>query len=214
MLDNLFSTGGPYARFMNWLWNMLVISVLWLVCSIPVITLGAATTAAYYAMAKAVRHQAGTVISCFFSSFRQNFKQSVVLTTLWGLTLSVLLMECIYLYSDPGVPLAAVYLFYFLAAAALACGMYLFPCLSRFSRGSLALIKLSAIVTFRHLTTTILLLVLFFVGFLGIWLMPWGILVFPGIGIYLLTFLMEPVLLRYSPKPEEGTPEADKWYYQ
>lgn len=214
MFDNFFSVNGPYARFMNWLWNMLVISVLWLICSIPVVTIGAASTAAYYAVAKSIRHQNGTAAACFFSSFRSNFKQSALLTALWGVILAVLLLECIYLYSDAGVPLAVLYLFYFLAAAAVACGMYLWPCLSRFAKGSFALIQMSAILTFRHLITTIALLLLAAVCLLGIWLMPWGVLVFPGIAVYLQSFLMEPILLRYSPKPSEDDAEANKWYYQ
>ena len=42
MPDELFSLNGPYARAMKWLWNMLVISILWAVCCIPVFTIGAA----------------------------------------------------------------------------------------------------------------------------------------------------------------------------
>lgn len=214
MLEDLFALNGPYARFMNWIWNMLVISVLWLVCCIPVITIGAASTAAYYAMAKVVRHHTGKVVSEFFSSFRSNFSQATILTVLLGLVFGVLIMECVYLYSDARIPLGVLYLFYFLAAAVIACGMYLWPCLSRFARGSFALVRMSAVLVFRHLLTTVLLLLLLLAVFVGIWLMPWGILIFPGIAVYLQTFLMEKILLQYSPKPTENDPEAQKWYYQ
>lgn len=210
--NNLFSPSGPYASVMNWLWNLITVSVLWLVCAIPLVTLGAASTAAYYAMAKAVRHHTGTVASEFFSCFKRNFRQSAGLTLVTGLVLLVAVMECIYLYSDASVPLGVLYLFYFLAGTAAACAIYLWPCLSRFDRGSFALIRMSVVLVFRHLTTTILLLLLLAAVLVGIFLMPWGILIFPGLAVYLETFLMEKILLRYSPRP---TPEeADKWYYQ
>lgn len=209
---NLFSADGPYAGFMNWLWNILVISVLWLLCSIPVFTMGAASTAAYYAMAKSVRHHTGTVTAEFFSSFRRNFRQASGLTILTGSVLAVLVLECVYLYSDPAVPLGVLYLFYFLTGAAAACAIYLWPCLSRFDKGSFALLSMAIILVFRHLITTVLLLLLLAAAVLGVYLMPWGILLFPGLTIWLQTFLMEKVLLRYSPAPEGG--EARKWYYQ
>lgn len=214
MLEDLFALNGPYARFMSWLWNMLLISVLWLVCCIPVITIGAASTAAYYAMAKVVRHHTGKVASEFFSSFRSNFAQGTILTILVGLVFGVLIMECIYLYSDARIPLGVLYLFYFLTAAVAAFGMYLWPCLSRFARGSLALVRMSAILVFRHFLTTVLLLLLLLAVLAGTWLMPWGILIFPGLAVYLQTFLMEKILLRYSPKPADDSEEAQKWYYQ
>ena len=213
MLDELFSLNGPYARAMNWLWNMLVISVLWAVCCIPVFTIGAASTAAYYAAAKCVRRHTGKVVSEFFSSFRLNFRQASVFTLLWGSVLFLLILECIYLYSNTAVPLAVLYLFYFLLAAAVSCTMYLWPCLSRFARSNLALIKTAVILTFRHLITTILLFLLLICSCLAVYLMPWGILVFPGCMFYLQTFLMEKILLQNSPRP--STPEeAEKWYYQ
>lgn len=213
MLEDLFSMNGPYARFMNWLWNMLVISVLWTVCCIPVFTIGAASTAAYYAMAKSVRHHTGREAAEFFSSFRSNLRQASVLTVIVGLILAIVLLECIYFYSDSSVPLGVLYLFYFLAATVVACAIYLWPCLSRFAKGSFALLRMAIVLVFRHLMTTVLLLLLLAAALLGVYLMPWGILIFPGLMIYLQTFLMEKILLRYSPKPADDD-EAKKWYYQ
>lgn len=213
MFENLFSSNGLYARAMNWLWNILVISVLWLVCSLPLITLGAASTAAYYAMAKAVRHQTGKPIPEFFSALRTNFRQATILSLpVYGAAV-ILFAECVYLYSDSSVPLAMLYLFYFLLAALLAAAGYLWPCLSRFSRGSLSLMKMSAVLVFRHLISTILLLLLLAAAIIGVYLMPWSILLLPGLCIYAQTFLLEPILLRYSPKPKTEE-EQQKWYYQ
>ena len=36
--------------------DIVWLGLLWLVCSLPVLTLGAASTALYYAMVKSVRH--------------------------------------------------------------------------------------------------------------------------------------------------------------
>lgn len=214
MLQDLFSVNGPYARVMNFLWNMLLISVLWILCCIPVVTIGASCTAAYYATAKCVRHQTGKVISEFFSSFRSNFRQSACFTLIYGVVLVFLVIDCVYIYNDAKFPLPVLYLFYFLVLLTLADAIYLFACLSRFAMEKFPLFRMSAVLLTRHFISTILLLLLSAAVLLAVYLMPWGTLIFPGLGIWLATFLMEPVLLEVSPVPEPGSEEAQKWYYQ
>ncbi len=214
MFKKVFSLNGAYARVMNWLWNVLVLSVLWIVCCLPVVTIGASSTAAYYAAAKVIRHQTGKIHSEFFASFRLNLRQAVLLTIPVLAVFVTVFLECIYLYSDPSVPLAVLYLFYAMVLTILAFSTYLWACLSRFSQTSLQLVRMSAIMTFRFLITSILLLLLQIGVLLGIYLMPWGVLLFPGIGFFLQTFLMEKILLRFSPAVSEDDPEAQKWYYQ
>ena len=62
------------------------LNLLWFVCSIPIVTIGASTTALYYAALKVVRDEDSHVGAAFFRSFRQNFKQA---TVLWLILLGV-----------------------------------------------------------------------------------------------------------------------------
>lgn len=213
-MEKIFSMDGTYARAMNFLWNILVISVLWLLCSLPVVTLGAASTAAYYAAAKAVRHHTGTVHREYFASFRRNFRQSIPLSLVMLLITGLLALECLYLYSDTAVPLPVLCLFAVMLLCSLGCGSYLWAALSRFDRGSFVLFRFSLVVTFRHLLTTISLLFLLLSCLAGVYFLPWGILLFPGLSFYLSTYPMERILLRYSPPKNEDDKEAEKWYYQ
>ena len=213
MTKHIFSPDGLYARVMNGFWNILVLSVLWMLCCLPVVTLGAASTAAYYAAAKVIRRKTGKIYSEFFVSFRRNFRQSVPLTLVVLLLNTVLAVECLYLYADTRIPAGVLYLFAAMLLAVCAMGSYLWACLSRFSMGSFQLFRMAVVLTFRHLLTTLLLLALLCVCLLGIYRMPWGILVFPGLALYLSTYPMEKILLRYSPKVSPDDPEAQKWYY-
>ena len=213
MRKRIFSIDGIYARTMNFLWNLIVLSVLWVVCCIPVLTAGAATQAAYYTAAKVLRHKTGKLVQEFFSAFRRNFKQATCFTLCYALALAVLIIDCVYLYSNEAVPLPVLYLFYFMLLMVVANGTYLFPCISRFEMKAFPAFRMAVILSLRHVGKTFLLLLLFGAVVLGIYLMPWGILVFPGLGVYLKTFLMEPILLRYSPAPDADDPEQQKWYY-
>ena len=213
-MDKIFSMDGPYSRAMNFIWNILVISVLWLLCALPVITLGASSTAAYYAAAKAVRHHTGSVHREFFASFRRNFRQSIPLALVMLLLAFLLGLECLYLYSDSRIPAPVLYLFFAMLLSVLGCGSYLWAALSRFDQSSFSLFRFSLVVTFRHLLTSVVLLILLLSCLIGVYFLPWGVLLFPGLGFFLSTYPMERILLKYSPGKSEDDKEAEKWYYQ
>ena len=47
--------------------DLVFVGILWLLCSLPVLTLGPASTALYYAIVKNVRHDRGQLSRVFFA---------------------------------------------------------------------------------------------------------------------------------------------------
>ena len=97
---------------------------------------------------------------------------------------------------------------------AVSIGIYLWPLLSRFEKKNSELIKTAFIVSFRYLPLTLGLVFLLAVSIIGVYLMPWAVLVIPGVYIYIISFPVEWILKKMMPVPEEGSIEAEKWYYQ
>ena len=214
-MKNIFSLNSTFSRFMNLLGDLIAISFLWFLCSVPLITLGAASTAAYYTAAKCIRHKSGTIFASFFHSFKTNLKQSLGVTVLYALVFVVLLLDCSFFYGKAStVSLLILYFFYFLILVVLGCVVYACAWLSRFHMKTLHLFRMSFVLVFRHLKTTLLLLTLLTVCAFGIWLLPWSILLLPGAAALTQTFLLETLLKKYAPVPEKGSEEANKWYYQ
>ncbi len=60
--------------------DLLILNLLWLVTSLPVLTLGASSSAAYAVLLRYVRDGDAPVAKTFFRSFRENFLQA---TALW-----------------------------------------------------------------------------------------------------------------------------------
>lgn len=58
---------------------MFILSFLWLIASLPVFTIGAATTAAYDCAFKIIRARDTNIFKDFFNSFRSNLKQATAL---------------------------------------------------------------------------------------------------------------------------------------
>lgn len=78
MLSKIFDVDNPVFRAIGTFGNIVVLNLLWLVCSLPVITMGASTTALIYACMKLHRRE-GYIWNNFFHSFRENFKQATAL---------------------------------------------------------------------------------------------------------------------------------------
>lgn len=95
----MFQVNGPIWRFLNLLGDMIFLHLLWLICSIPLITIGPATTAAHYTALKIVRDEGRGVWYLFFKSFRQNFRQGMVLGLIFLPTGLILILDfylCLY----------------------------------------------------------------------------------------------------------------------
>ena len=78
--------GSLYDRIFGFLGQLIALNLLWIVCSLPVITAGASTTALYYCTLKLHKDGDIRVFHDFFKSFKQNFKQS---TLIWILMAAV-----------------------------------------------------------------------------------------------------------------------------
>ncbi len=200
---------------MNHVFDILYVGILWIVCSIPVITAGAATTAAYYAMAKCVRHKTGYIGREFFHSFKSNIRQILPLTLLFLAVSGVLALDIQYVWNHENKvnnTLFVILLFMAFTAAGLA--VYACPLLSRFQKRNTELIKTAAYLTFKFLPITVAILFVFAISCVGVFLMPWAVLVIPGVYLFALSYPMEYILKKLMPPVEEDSEEAQKWYYQ
>lgn len=64
---------------MNRVLEFLKISLLWLLCSLPIVTMGAATVAAYTITLKMVDEEEGYIAKPFFKAFKENLFQGSLL---------------------------------------------------------------------------------------------------------------------------------------
>ena len=86
MLQGIFNYDNPVWRFIGKLGDLMILNILWVICSIPIFTMGASTTAVYYVTMKLVRGDDGYTLRNYFKSFKENFKQATVIWLLMLLT--------------------------------------------------------------------------------------------------------------------------------
>lgn len=77
---------GPLVTFLSKMADMMWLTILTMICCIPIVTVGASLTAMHYVIIKMVRNEDGYVTKSFFKAFKENFKQS---TMIWLFFLAV-----------------------------------------------------------------------------------------------------------------------------
>ena len=97
-MAGIFSTDHPVWNFLGKLTDMVLLTGLWILCSIPLVTIGAATAALYDVSFQMAENQEGYIVRSFFKSFRKNWKRA---TAVWLITagLGILLASDVYVYS-------------------------------------------------------------------------------------------------------------------
>lgn len=213
-MERFFGPDTLFFRVMDKVGNMILVSLYWIVGCIPVVTIGVSTTALYYTTVKSVRLGEGYVTREFWSCYKRNLKNGILLTLMFLLAALVLWLDFRYTEKFFGDAAGAMELLYLLlAATAVGLVIYIFPVLSRFTMGKLECFKLALFMVFKHLPTTLVLLLLAAGCIVGVILVPVPLLVIlPGLGTFLGSFLMERVLRKYMAKPQTKE-EEDKWYY-
>ena len=73
-----------FFKVMNYLTDTAILSILWLIGCIPILTIGASTTALFYVSGKKVGGKDYRIVADFFKSYKQNFFQSIGITILLG----------------------------------------------------------------------------------------------------------------------------------
>ena len=74
LMDNII------VRALSRMFDLILLNLLWLACSLPVITIGASTTALYSVTLKMAANEEGYILRGFLEAFRRNWKQS---TAVW-----------------------------------------------------------------------------------------------------------------------------------
>ena len=151
----------PIVRGISRLVDFVILNLLWLVCSIPVITIGASTTALFSVTLKLVKNEEGYIVKGYLKAFKENWKQSTALWSIFLLADIVLIIDfsALKLMSDN---LATFYrvLFGIMACLLFSAMIYAFGLQARFVNTVKNTLKNAVILVFARLPYTALLLVI------------------------------------------------------
>lgn len=195
-MRKLLDVEGPVIGFLEKCGQLILLSVLWLLGCIPLVTIFASSAALYEAVTSCVRREQGTAAKTFWSSYRRNFPAGCLLTLLLLLGFVVPEGICVFLLNRayPGGALGTL-----MVLNAFVC-IYAPAVLARFRCSALRTWKLSCLLSLQSAQYTLL---LFLGGLtvvaLQIYVFPIGLcLILPGAWCWCSTFLLEKAMNRYT----------------
>ena len=213
-MNQLFNYDNGLFRAVGKAVDAFYLSLLWVLFSLPVVTIGASATALYYAVHKSLRGHRSYLWESFWSAFKSNFKQA---TKIW----LILAAGFAFLFADSRITLSMLeqgarmgilyYFFYFLMYFLAVWSVYIFAYSARFENGMKDTMKNAAIIAVIHLPGSLLVFgVLFAAGFLISIFIPFLFIV-PAAAAVLLDMILEKIFRRYMSQEDLQKEEELSW---
>ena len=77
-MGKLFSPDSPAIKFLWKAADLIALNLIWLICCIPIVTIGPSTAAMYCVARDIAKGEWPGILKTFFRAFKQNFKQSLL----------------------------------------------------------------------------------------------------------------------------------------
>lgn len=202
-MRNLFRLDNPVMQFLSRVCDLMIVNVLFWLCCLPAVTVGASLTALHKVTQSIVLNEDGGVVKPFFRAFRGNFRQAtagwlVLAVFLAGLAADLLLARA---YLTGNSLLVCRWLCLVLGVVVLSISVYYFHLVARYENtvrqhamnaAILALVKLPRTVLMVLLTLLPVLVLLISMQTFVSTLIFWVILGFSFVS-YLQSCLLRPV---------------------
>ncbi|MGP1612257.1 MAG: YesL family protein [Catonella sp.] len=217
-MGNLFNVNNVFFRFMGKLFDVVALNIVFIIVCIPIVTIGPAISALYYASVKSIRRDRSYPVKEFFKGFKRDFKQSFIVGLIMVIAGIILYIDV--KFSVDFIQNSFTYMryIYFIIAAVLAFIMiYIYPLISRFSLRLSGLFKLSFYLSIRHFLTTIVSIILLFGGFVLVYISAGlALLIVPVTVTLLISIMMEKVLIKCMNlvKTDDDYENKDQWYLE
>ena len=188
-------------RFFSWVAEIVSLSLIWILCSFPIITMGAASTALYDAVAHNMRRKESDMFQRFFGTFRRELKMGCLTTLFWGAVVGLFaFLYRVLAGTGPDGQVMTVWsvvlilLLYFILGIL----SWLFPILSRFTFGFTDLNRTALRLALGNILRSATMALLIGLGIAAFSRNFYFVFFVPGLASWLSSFLIEPVFERYT----------------
>jgi len=129
---SILAYGSKNARFLARLWDLFLLNFLWIIGSLPIVTVGVSTIAAYSVTLKTVEDDEPRVINAFLQAYKANLRQGLALSILLLVAGGAIVLDFLLFESVEGNPIFLLIVGTCTAAALLAHFLFVFPLVARY----------------------------------------------------------------------------------
>ena len=214
-MGRFFNLDSPFVAFMNRVADLMILNVLFVICCIPVITIGPALTALYYVTLKMARNEESYIAKSYFKSFKLNFKQGLLMWLIDLVLIGIFALDFTVLngkipgIENPGTPAFTVVrvILMVLAFLMLFTFSFTFPVLAKFDNTIKNTYRNAFLMSIRHFPTALVTVMLWGAVIILGYLLPQTIiahlLILFSLAAFISSFLFVRAFDNYIPKEEE-----------
>lgn len=201
-MEKFFGPDSLFFKYGTILADLIILTIIWSIVSLPIFTIGAATTALYYVTTRQLSDREGYVTRDFFKSFKQNFITATLLTLILVFFMAILFFNITSAYGT-----IFFYLSIVVAYEVIATAMYCFPILARFDLKLFGVIINAFFMANRHVFTTLTCFALLFVMFFLCRMWPFLFVVCVGLYCFITSIFFMMVFRKYVPDMDRDIEE-------
>ena len=202
-MSRLFDPENKFWNFIGKIADVTCMSFLWVGTSLPLVTMGAATTAFYSYTMHQVRDTEGGILSGYFKAFRHNFKKATLLWLLEVAGLAFFAADLVgvwnlflFLGGLPAILVGALVLC--LAFLFLGCTFYIWPLLAVFEFPLKKLLTNSFVMAVGNLPVTLTLALVWALAGVGCFYLSGVFFVWVGLAIFASSYFVDMVFKKYT----------------
>lgn len=204
-MSKILSIDSPLWMILNKMTDTIVLSLLFIVTSIPIVTMGSSFCALYYMMFRIADNTEGHVVRGYFKAFKENFKKS---TPVWllclfiGLVLAGDIYICIRMQTQmAGFILAAAIVMVVLYMMMV---LYMFPLISKCKGETRQLVFMAFMMSIKEWWKTMFMLFITFIMIaVGVFVTAPFLIVAPGVIALSHVYIFRTIFAKYGMKEDE-----------
>ena len=209
---HFLSPNSILGRWLAFLLDALLISVAWAICSVPVITLGAATAALNKVAMNWMKERSGCTLGDFFRAFKENLKSG---TGVWIILLVPLVFILFNAYATwialVQTSSAAQWMILISAALWMAVAIYAFALQAIFENSPLRTVMNALRIAICNILKTVILLVIFAASIAMFIIFPFGAVFYTPICVFLAARPIWSVFKKVIEMPEVTVTNQDEF---
>ncbi|WP_455542360.1 YesL family protein [Intestinibacter sp.] len=181
-MGKIFDYNNSFFSGISKISDTIVLNFIFVICSIPIVTIGASVTALYSVSMKITRDEDVYVVREFFKQFKENFKKSTIIWLIL-LLIAVFIGIDFYMCSLISQSIMSIVFKFIFTLMSIVVGfvlVYAFPLLARFENNIKNILKNSILMSIQYLPYTLIMLVLTLMPALAFVLLSqyWGQIIF------------------------------------
>lgn len=196
---------GPDSLFFKYgtiLCDLIILTIIWAIISLPIITIGPATSALYYVTTRQLSDREGYVTRDFFRSFKENFITGAILTVIFAFFTIILFINITISYGT-----IFFYISIVIAYEVIITAMYAFPILARFDLNAMGVLRNAFFMANKHIFTTLSCFALIFIMYFICRMLPFLFIVCIGLYCFITSIFFMIIFRKYVPEMDKDTDE-------